>query len=166
MATNECATELQSLKYRANDIVIPEAYSCTKIYNDKNTAIQWATSLTSKGIKHLDLQENMVHECHQSKHVDVDHIPVIINHSDIFKKEMKDNMYFRNIRDSMMVSLQAFLKYSHNVPTHIISANKILPYYSIRSEHIVPDSLELKTGIPEHVVPNVLELQLGVRQTV
>ena len=66
----------------------------------------------------------------------------------------------------MMVSLQAFLKYSHNVPTHNISAKKILPYYSIRSEHIIPDSLELKTGVPEHVVPDILELQSGVRQTV
>ena len=66
----------------------------------------------------------------------------------------------------MMVSLQAFLKCNHNVPTHIIPAKKILPYYYIRSEHIVPDSLELKTCVREHVVPNIIELQLGVRQTV
>ena len=66
----------------------------------------------------------------------------------------------------MMVSLQEFLKYNHNVPTQIISANKILPYYSIQLEHIVPDTLELKTGVPEHVVPKILELQLGFRQTV
>ena len=66
----------------------------------------------------------------------------------------------------MMVSLHVFLKYSHNVTTHIISANKILPYYSIRSEHIVADSLEPNRGVPEHVVPNILELQLGVRPTV
>ena len=69
----------------------------------------------------------MVRECHQSKYVHVEHIPGIINPSDIFTKEMKDNTHFRNLRDSMMVSLQDFLKHSHNVPTHIISANKILP---------------------------------------
>ena len=108
----------------------------------------------------------MVQEYHQSKYVDVDHIPGIINPSDIFTKEIKDNTNFINLRDSMMVSLQAFLKYIHNVPTHIISANKILPYYSMRSEHIVPDSLELKAGVPEYVVPNILEPQSGVRQTV
>ena len=62
-----------------------------------------------------------------------------------------------------MVSLQAVLKYSHNVPTHNISANKILLYYSIQWEHIVSDSLELKTGIPEHIVTQILELQSGVR---
>ena len=89
----------------------------------------------------------MVRECHQSKDVDVNHIPGIINPSEIFTKEMKDNTHFRNLRDSMMVSLQAFLKYSHNVPTHIISANKIFPYYSIRSKQRVLESLEQKSGI-------------------
>ena len=83
----------------------------------------------------------MVRECHQSKDVEVEHIPGIINPSDIFTKEMKDNTHFRNIRDSMMVSIQAFLKYNHNVPKYITSANKILPYYSIRSKHRVPESL-------------------------
>ena len=83
----------------------------------------------------------MVFEFHQSKDVDVNHISGIVNPSNIFTKEMKYNTHFRNIRDSVMVSLQKFLKYSHNVPSHIISAEKLLPYYSIRSERIVPDSL-------------------------
>ena len=78
---------------------------------------------------------------------------------------MKDNTHFRNLRDSMVVSLKAFLKYSHNYPTHIISANKILPYYYIPSEHIVPNSLELKSIVPEHIVPNILGLQSGFRYT-
>ena len=108
----------------------------------------------------------MAQELHQSKDVEVEHIPGIINPSNIFTKKTKENTHFRNLRDSILVSLQAFLKYSHNFPTHNISANKILPYYSIQSEHIVPDSLELKTVVPEHVVSNILELQLGVRQTV
>ena len=93
----------------------------------------------------------MVRECHQPKDVDVEHILGIINPSDIFTKEMKDTTHFRNLRDSIMVSLQAFLKYNHNVPTHIISANKILPYYSIRSKHRVAESLELKPGIRQTI---------------
>ena len=105
----------------------------------------------------------MVHECHQSKDINVDHITGIINLSDIFMKEMKDNTHFRNLRDSIMVSLQAFLKYSHNFCTRIIYDNKILTYYSILSEYIVPDSLELKIGVLEHVITNILELQLRVR---
>ena len=108
----------------------------------------------------------MVRECHQSKTFEVEHIPGIINPSDIFTKEIKDNTPFRNIRDTMIVSLQAFLKFNHNVPIHIISAKKSLSYYFIRSEHIVLESLELKTGVPEHVIPKILELQSGFRQTV
>ena len=39
----------------------------------------------------------------------MEQIPGIIDPSDIFTKKMKDNTHFRNIRDSMMVSLQDFL---------------------------------------------------------
>ena len=60
MATNKCTTELQELKHCANDIGIPETYSRAKICKDNKAAVQWAASLTSKGIKHLNLQENMV----------------------------------------------------------------------------------------------------------
>ena len=94
-----------------------------------------------------NLQENMVRECHQYKYVDVKNIPGIINTINIFTKEMKDNTHFRNIRDSMMVSLQDFLKYNQNIPTHIISTRKTLPYYPIRSKHIIPESMELKSGV-------------------
>ena len=83
----------------------------------------------------------MVRECHQYKYVDVKNIPGIINTIDIFTKEMKDNTHFRNIRDSTMVSLQEFLNYNNTIPTHIISATKIIPYYSIRLEHIVSEIL-------------------------
>ena len=68
--------------------------------------------------------------CHHSKDIDLEHIPGIINPSDMFTKEMKDNTHFRNIKDSMMVSLQSFLKYSHNILFHIISVQKFL--------HIIP----------------------------
>ena len=105
MDINKWATELQSLKHCANDIGIPESYYCTKIYNDNKAAVQWAASLTSKGIKHLNFQGNIVRECHQSKHVDVDNIPEIINPSNIFMKEIKDKTHFRNLRESMIVFL-------------------------------------------------------------
>ena len=83
MENNECTTEIQSLKHRANNIVITEAYSSTNIYNNNKAAVQWAASATSKGIKHINLQENMVQEYHHSKDVDVKHIPGIINPRDI-----------------------------------------------------------------------------------
>ena len=84
MSTKECTTELKYLKHHSNDIEIPDAYARTKIYNNNKSAVQWTDSLTSKGIKHLKLIENMVYECHQSKYVDFKHIPGIINPSDMF----------------------------------------------------------------------------------
>ena len=55
MSTNKCATELQSLKHRSDDIVIPEAYSRTNIYNDNKAAVQWAASVNLQVIKHIKL---------------------------------------------------------------------------------------------------------------
>ena len=57
----------------------------------------------------------------------MEHIPVIINPSDIFTKDMEDNTHFIYLIDSIMVSLQAFLNYSHNVPSHIIYDEKSFP---------------------------------------
>ena len=122
--------------------------------------------MTSKGIKHLNLRENMVRGCHKSKYVDVEHIPGIINPSERFTKDTKDNTHIINIRGSIMVSLQAFLKYIPKVTSHTVSAEKLLPYHSIRLEHIVPDSLELKLSVPKHIVSNILVIQSGVRQNV
>ena len=48
MATNECTTELQSLKHRSDYIGIQESYARTKIYNNNKAAVQWAYSVTSK----------------------------------------------------------------------------------------------------------------------
>ena len=49
------------------------------MYNDNKAAVQWEYFVTSKGINHFNLRENMVGECHQSKDVDIDHIPGFIN---------------------------------------------------------------------------------------
>ena len=77
----------------------------------------------------------MVCECHQSRDIDVEYISGIINTIKMFTKEMKENTNFINLRGSMMVWLQAFLKYNHNISSHIISAGGILPYYSIFGTH-------------------------------
>ena len=69
----------------------------------------------------------MVHECHKPKDFDVEHIPEIINPSNTFTKKMKYKTHFKNLRDSMMFSLQAFMNYSDNVPSHIISSENSSP---------------------------------------
>ena len=133
LATNECVKETESIKLRAIDLGMLDGTSTTQVYNDNAACVQWSASCTTKGIKHLNLRENMVREHQASGACNVTHIPGQINPSDIFTKEMRDSAHFRRLRDSMMVSKAAFLKYHHNVPSHVIAADRIIPYYSIRS---------------------------------
>ena len=135
LATNECVKEVESIKHRAVDLGMLDGASTTQIYNDNAACAQWAASCTTKGIKHLNLRENQVRKHHHSGACHISHIPGQINPSDIFTKEMKDGAHFRRLRDCMMASKAAFLKYHHNVPSHIISAERIVPYYSLASNH-------------------------------
>ena len=128
MATNECVTKLQSIQLRALDLGMLECKQSIIVYNDNQACVQWSASMTSKGIKYLNLRENQVRECHQDKIVQVLHILGIINPSDIFTKEMRDGAHFCRLRDCMMASKNAFLMYHHNVPADIIAAEFILPY--------------------------------------
>jgi hypothetical protein len=132
VATNECTTELQSIRYRAQDLKMSDAFERTTIYNDNQAAVDWAASCTNKGTKHINLRENYVRELHQNGTTKVTHIPGIINASDLFTKELKDAAHFRRCRDSFMVSKNNFERCGHVMPSH--RQNKTdLPYYSIRS---------------------------------
>ena len=84
----------------------------------------------------------MVWEWHQSKDINAENITDIINYSEIFTTEMKDNTNYWNICDYTMVSLQAFLRYHQHFYSHIISEEKILTYYYTRSQRIFPEELE------------------------
>jgi hypothetical protein len=105
----------------------------TIVYNDNQACVNWSASCTTKGIKHISLRENVIRERQAAGDVTITHIPGVINPSDIFTKELKDAAHFRRLRDSMMVSKTAFLKYHHNVSSEIISSERLLPYYSLHS---------------------------------
>ncbi|EJK43756.1 hypothetical protein THAOC_37768, partial [Thalassiosira oceanica] len=118
VATNECVEELLSVRYRAADLdLLEEVSGPTAVYNDNQACVNWSASLTTKGIKHLNLNENMIREVVQDGLATIHHIPGVINSSDIFTKEIKCGAHFRRLRDSMMVSRANFLKilkYDHN----------------------------------------------------
>jgi hypothetical protein len=132
VATNECTMELQSIRFRAQDLGMADAYERTTIYNDNQAAVDWAASCTNKGTKHLNLRENYVRELHQNGTTKVTHIPGIINASDLFTKELKDAAHFRRCRDSFMVSKANFERCGHVMPSHRQNT-KDLPYFTIRS---------------------------------
>jgi hypothetical protein len=118
VATKECNTELQSIRYRAQDLKMSDAFERTTIYNDNQAAVDWAASCTNKGTKHINLRENYVRELHQNGTTKVTHIQGIINASDLFTKELKDAAHFRRCRDSFMVSKNNFERCGHVVPSH------------------------------------------------
>ena len=142
MSTNEFTAKIQSLKHRAHNLGVTDSCDRTKIYNDNKVFVQWAAAVTTKYIRHLNLKNNMICECHQSKDVEVYLIPGIINPSEIFTKEMKDNAHYRILRHSMMIYLQDFLQYHHNVPSQIISEEKFFTCYYSTSERDLPEKLE------------------------
>jgi hypothetical protein len=131
-ATHECINDLLSIKHRALDLGMPDAAKTITVYNDNKSAVDWASSVTLKGTKHINLHECCVREQHQNKTVKVTHIPGVINSSDLFTKEIKDAAHFRRCRDSFMVSKANFMKYGRCVPSHL-TAKEDLPYYSIMS---------------------------------
>ena len=130
VATNECIGELVDLRHRAADLGMSDAEGTTTVYNDNQGAVDWAASITNKGIKHINLRENKVREVHANGTVAVTHIPGAINGSDIFTKEMKDAAHFRRLRDCMMVSRAAFLRHGHAVPSHVLP-HSVLPYFTL-----------------------------------
>jgi hypothetical protein len=74
----------------------------TFIYNDNAACIQWSKNMTTKGLCHVQIRENAVHESIQNKFIEVKHIPGRLNLSDMFTKEDKDSTHFITIRDLVL----------------------------------------------------------------
>jgi hypothetical protein len=72
------------------------------IYNDNMACVDWSKRCTTKGLRHIQMKENRVHENSDSKFVSVNHIDGKINIADIFTKEMKDTTHFVTLRDLFM----------------------------------------------------------------
>ena len=57
----------------------------------------WSHTLSTKGLRHIQIHENAVREQVQSGHIEVKHIAGDINLSDLFTKEDKDTQHFIRI---------------------------------------------------------------------
>jgi len=123
---------------------MPDANHCTTVYNDNQACVDWSSSMTNKGTKHITLCKNKVRESHQDNSAHVAHIPGIINASDLFTKEIKCAIHYCRLCDSMMVSKANFIRFHHTVPDYMTD-HFALPYYSIRSSN--PPSVT-------HTIPN------------
>ena len=161
ISTNECSQDLQSLRFRAQDLDMQDAYERTTIYNDNKACVDWARTCTNKGTKHLNLRENYVRELHQNGTIKITHIPGVINASDLFTKELKDAAHFRRCRDSFMVSKNNFDRCGHVMPSHH-QRKEDLPYFSIRS----PTTLENSRPAHKHALTKTIISSTCVRPLV
>jgi hypothetical protein len=103
-ATNECVKFLLELVqilefFEVRDVFMP---GTTTIFNDNNACVNWSKKCTTKGLRHIQMRENLVRENVENKFISVQHVGGKLNLADLFTKEMKDTTHFVALRDLMM----------------------------------------------------------------
>ena len=67
--------------------------SLINIYNDNQASMNWAHSMTKKGLRHLKIRENAVRKAVQTKFAHVNHISGKVKISDLITKKDKDKAH-------------------------------------------------------------------------
>ena len=101
-ATDECTKCIQQLRHLCHDLQFPYTNHPTPIYNDNQACIQWSYNNTSKGLRHIQIKENVIRENIQKKTIDISHVEGKINIADIFTKEDKDHNHFLQMRNTIL----------------------------------------------------------------
>jgi len=103
-ATDECVKFLLDFAQLLEFLDVKHIFmpSPTVVYNDNKACIQWSKQAMTKGLRHIQMQENRIRENIASKLISVCHIDGKINLADIFTKEMKNTAHFVEIRDLFM----------------------------------------------------------------
>ena len=103
-ATNECTKALLHLSYIVEGFQLTTQLmqKPTTVYNDNSACITWSKSMTTKGLRHLQMRENAVRESIQNGFMVTKHCMGKYNLSDMFTKEDKDTLHFIEIRDHIM----------------------------------------------------------------
>ena len=103
-ATDECTKSLMHLSYIVEgfDLLNQLMHKPTTVYNDNSACIIWSKSMTTKGLRHLQMRENAVRESVQNGFITTKHCEGKYNLSDMFTKEDKDILHYITIRDNIM----------------------------------------------------------------
>ena len=106
-ATDECTKFLIHLHNILSDLGLADKLmpNPTTIYNDNAACVAWSHSLSTKGLRHIQIRENAVQERVQAGYINVRHIGGDINLSDLFTKEDKDTQHFQRIVNEIMESV-------------------------------------------------------------
>ena len=98
-ATDECTKFLLHFLHILEELGLAEKLmpSPTTIHNDNAACVAWSHSLTTKGLRHVQIRENAIRESVQAGIIEVKHIGGAINLSDLFTKEDKDVGHYQLI---------------------------------------------------------------------
>ena len=105
-ATDECAKNVAYLKKIVVGFGLVSQLMPTKTTNSACicSCICWTKSMTTKGLRHIQIRKNGVREMVQRGEIDVKHIKGKINIADLFTKEDKDVEHFLSVRDLLVQS--------------------------------------------------------------
>jgi hypothetical protein len=103
-ATNECVKFLLELVQIFEFLGVKHIFmpNFTTIFNDNNACINWSKKCTTKGLRHIQMRENLVRENVENSFVSIEHIGGKQNLANLFTKEMKDTGHFVELRDLML----------------------------------------------------------------
>ena len=103
-ATDECVKYLKYIYQILDEMNLAKDLmpKPTTIHNDNAACVAWSHSLSTKGLRHIQIRENAVREDVQAGNVKIVHIGGDMNLSDLFTKEDKDVKHFLSIRDVLL----------------------------------------------------------------
>ena len=103
-ATDECCKALIHLSMLIEGLNLLEEVmpKPTNVYNDNQACIIWSRSMTTKGLRHVQIRENAVRESQHTGFICTKHCQGKYNLSDMFTKEDKNPAHFIEIRDHIM----------------------------------------------------------------
>jgi hypothetical protein len=98
-ATNEVSKLLMGICHHADDVRmnghdIVDTVEASPLYNYNELCIKWSHNMTTKQIRHMEMQENAVREWVHDAFLKVLHVSGRINPADIFTKEMCNGAHF------------------------------------------------------------------------
>ncbi len=113
-ATDECTKFLLHLRHILEELQLDKSImpGATTIYNDNAACVAWSHSLSTKGLRHIQIRENAVREGVQAGQIQVKHIEGKLNISDLFTKEDKDVQHYQLIVSHIMEPIQSILNNS------------------------------------------------------
>jgi hypothetical protein len=103
-ATDECVKFLLELVQILDFLDVKHIFMLDTniIYNDNRACVQWSKRAMTKGLRHIQMRENRIHENIASNFVSIHHINGKLNIADIFTKEIRDTSHFVELRDLFM----------------------------------------------------------------